>query len=219
MLEAVASILLTGWKMMQTKALIEKGSEKEEDALSSQVSTYNFANQGSMSSTRSSSLDLLLEAIDAGIIPLVNRLIESNIEYNSHERAYGSIRVKIACTHIVAAMFGIAQCDKTAIGIARIFEGAGIESVYKNTYSNAMQDRGRHVQNLIPSTVNLLQSTINEAQHYLNDKSGKSFPLLNLLEGTLLALGSMCGSRFCSFKSREEISNEAMIISVRFNLN
>ena len=172
-----------------------------------------------MSSTRSSSLDLLLEAIDAGIIPLVNRLIESNIEYNSHERAYGSIRVKIACTHIVAAMFGIAQCDKTAIGIARIFEGAGIESVYKNTYSNAMQDRGRHVQNLIPSTVNLLQSTINEAQHYLNDKSGKSFPLLNLLEGTLLALGSMCGSRFCSFKSREEISNEAMIISVRFNLN
>ena len=215
MLEAVASILLTGWKMMQRRSLSENiaGNEKENNTVSSmQTSTYDYANLGSMSSTRSSSLDLLLETIDAGIIPVVNRLIESNIDYNSHERAYGSIRMKIACSHIVAAMFGIAQCDKTAIGITRIFEGSGVDSVYKKTYGNAIQ--GRHVQNLIPSTVNLLQSTITEAQHHLNDKSGKDYPLLNLLEGTLLALGSMCGSRFCSFKTRGDASNEAVIISV-----
>ena len=163
MLEATAMILVQGWISIQVETSTTHGSVDE------------HVNDKS----NPASLGLLLESLDAGIIPLLSRLLDSRLDVSDPDRAYGDIRLKIAINHIIAALFGIAQCDKTNIGFARIFEALG------NTHY------------LIPSAVALLGSTIATIQQ----NNSVKLPIPALLEACLLALGSMCGSRYCSFNS------------------
>jgi len=158
MLEATAMIMVQGWKKIQTQLY------------------------GGQESNNSVPLELLLESLDAGIIPLISRLIDSRLDLNDQENVYGDIRLKISLCHIIGALFGIGQCDETNIGFSRIFEALG------NTHY------------LIPSTVALLGSTITATQQ-ISHASQEQLPISALLEANLLALGSMCGSRYCSFSS------------------
>jgi len=167
MLEAIAMILVQGWKDIQVQAYNIDGSRHND----------NRRDHGNPAP-----LGLLLECLDAGIIPLLSRLLDSRIDLNDAENSYGDIRLKIALCHIIGALFGIGQCDKTNIGFARTFEALG-NSHY-----------------LIPTSVALLGSTITATQEY-NSSSQSQLPLTALLEANLLALGSMCGSRYCSFNS------------------
>ena len=169
MLEAVATILVQGWKMMQRDVatrMLEEGI-------------------GSGSSSRS--LELLLEALDGGIVPLISRILNSAQEFSLSEKAYADTRTKIAVCHCVSAMFGIGRGDATNIGFARIFEAMG----------------NRH--RIISQILFLLGSIVPEAQK--NASQGRSIekdiPLLQLLEANLLAAGSICGSEFCSFGSMD----------------
>ncbi len=166
MLEAIAMILVQGWKSIQIETCDVHG-----------ISDESLNENGN-----SAPLGLLLESLDAGIVPLLSRLLDSRIDVNDPDKAYGDIRLKIAINHIIAAIFGIGQCDNTNIGFARIFEALG------NTHY------------LIPSAVALLGSTIVTTQQS-NSASTTKLPISALLEASLLALGSMCGSRYCSFNS------------------
>ncbi len=166
MMEAIAMILVQGWKTIQVQTHSNDASHDEYK--------HDHGNSGP--------LGLLLESLDAGIIPLLSRLIDSRVELSDAEHGYGDIRMKIALCHIIGALFGIGQCDQTNIGFARIFEALG------NTHY------------LIPITVALLGSTINATQQH-SGASQRPLPIPALLEANLLALGSMCGSRYCSFNS------------------
>ncbi len=162
MLEAIAMILVQGWKDIQTQS-------------------YNFDDNDYGENGNPAPLSLLLESLDAGIVPLVNRLLDTRVE-DDVEKGYRDIRLQIALCHIIAAIFGIGQCDKTNVGFSRIFEALG-NSHY-----------------LIPMTVSLLGSTITAIQKHATGSTNQ-LPIPALLEANLLALGSMCGSRFCSFSS------------------
>ena len=164
MLEAIAMILVQGWKNIQMQSNSDEST------------SYDQSRNGNPAP-----LGLLLESLDAGIVPLLSRLIDSRIE-DDPDKSYENVRLKIALCHIIGALFGIGQCDKSNIGFARIFEALG------NTHY------------LIPSTVALLGSTINAVQQY-NSISNNQLPIPALLEANLVALGSMCGSRYCSFNS------------------
>ena len=173
MLEAVASILVQGWKSMQ-----REGTDR-----------MLVGERGQHVSTRgsSSSLELLLEALDAGLVPLISRILNSSQEFTASERAYADTRTRIAICHCVSAMFGIGRGDTTSIGFARIFEAMG------------------NNHRVIPQILYLLGSIAPEVQN--NAAQGRStdrdIPLLQLLEANLLAAGSICGSEFCSFGSMD----------------
>ncbi len=164
MLEAIAMILVQGWKSIQIESCNVDG-------------TNNVNENGNPLA-----LGLLLESLDAGIIPLLSRLLDSRLDVSDPDRAYADIRLKIAINHIIGALFGIGQCDASNIGFARIFEALG------NTHY------------LIPSAVALLGSTIVTTQQG-GSASTTKLPIPALLEASLIALGSMCGSRYCSFNS------------------
>jgi hypothetical protein len=179
MLEAIAMILVHGWKDIQVQSY-------EVD----QITNNN------LQSGNSAPLELLLEALDAGIIPLVSRLLDTRIEQDT-EKIYQDVRLKISLCHIIGALFGIGHCDQSNIGFARIFEAIG------NTHY------------LIPMTVALLTSSINAVQHYMAGTQ-THLPIPSLLEANLLALGSMCGSRFCSFSSEGKDGDKAVLHLVSY---
>jgi len=216
MLEASAVILVGGWKVIQKSASNDhQGSSKE--SISPRKWGNNNGNLSNMhvndSSSTSSSLDLLLEALDGGIIPLVSHIIDSQIEYHEDNKACSSIRVKTACCHIIAAIFGICECDKTNIGFVRLYEAIEVNASnwgYQNGTRNSNVRGGGNGQNLISSAVSLLQSTANEARHYAAHMhgSGSKLPLLKLVEANLLSLGSICGASVCSFSSSRDIASE-----------
>lgn len=226
MLEASAVILVGGWKVIQKSAsndqsISQKGKDFVNYGSKKSISPRKWGNNngslgnmhGNDSSSTSSSLDLLLEALDGGIIPLVSHIIDSQIEYHEENKACSSIRVKTACCHIVAAIFGICECDKTNIGFVRLYEAIEVNASnwgYQNGMRNSNARGGGNGQNLISSTVSLLQSTANEARRYAahEDGPGSKLPLLKLVEANLLSLGSICGASVCHFSSSRDIASE-----------
>ncbi len=171
-LEAIASILVGGWKAIQKESIDERSK------VESHQSSHNR-----QQSESSKSLALLLEALDAGIVPLISRFLSMEQEFNDSESAYASARVKIATCHIVAAIFGIGRSDTTNIGFSRIFEAMG----------------NRH--RIIPLIIYLLGSVAPAMQTFAGQgtRVDKMIPIAQLLEATLLAAGNVCGSDFCSF--------------------
>ena len=169
MLEAVAAILVQGWKLMQNNVATRMLGEES----------------GSGSSSRP--LEVLLEALDAGIVPLISRILNSAQDFSPADKGYADTRTKIAACHCVSAMFGIGRGDERNIGFSRIFEAMG----------------NRH--RIISQILYLLGSIVPEVQN--NASQGRSIekdiPLLQLLEANLLSAGSICGSEFCSFGSMD----------------
>lgn len=169
MLEAIASILVQGWKSIQREG------------------THNEMDQSSSIRGGSKSLEALLETLDAGLVPLISRILNSSQEFAASERTYADTRTRIAVCHCVSAMFGIGRGDATTMGFSRIFEAMG----------------NRH--RIIPQILYLLGSIVPEVQN--NTSQGRSVeknvPLLQLLEANLIATGSICGSDFCSFGSMD----------------
>ena len=175
MLEAIASILVQGWKTIQSE-----GADKTLD--NSNRLNQHLSVQGS-----SKSVEMLIETLDAGIVPLISRMLNSNQEFTPSERVYADTRTRIAVCHCVSAMFGIGRGDSTSLGFSRIFEAMG------------------NHHRIIPQILFLLGSVVPEAQK--NASQGRSIekdiPLLQLLEANLLAAGSICGADFCSFGSMD----------------
>jgi hypothetical protein len=168
MLEAIASILVQGWKSIQNEG--------------SHIDHYSPSNNGS-----SKSLEVLLESLDAGLVPLISRILNSNQEFAASERSYADTRARIAVCHSVSAIFGIGRGDVSTMGFSRIFEAMG----------------NRH--RIIPQILYLLGSVVPEVQKNASQgrNTEKDIPLLQLLEAILLATGGICGSDFISFGSMD----------------
>lgn len=198
MLEAVASVLVYGWKVIQN----EGGSSTKD-----KVSRTNL--------TASSALDLLLEAIDAGIIPFVSYIIESKIDYNDHDKAHANMRLKIAGLTSIAALFGICQSDKTSIGMPRLYEavyantGPSNDNMGYPTFNNNIQStRYVNQRDVISSLLILLRTIVSESHQNISRTTEHQYHLPHgkLVESCLLAAGSVCGSSFCPFNSFLKLS-------------
>ena len=180
MLEAVASILLQSWKLIQNDAPNQKLQDEFGDGSSSV------------------SLQVLFEVLDAGIIPLLSRILNSPQEFQPRENVYAETRMRIAACHCVAALFGIGRCDSSKLGLPRVFEAMG----------------NRH--RIIPEVLSQMGLILPEVQKRVSQgiSLDKDLPLTQLLEAVLIASGSTCGSEFLSFGSME-FSKEYDLSSVR----
>eukprot|EP00957_Ditylum_brightwellii_P177226 13500888-Ditylum_brightwellii.AAC.1 len=134
MLEAGAIIMNRAWTQLKCKSSSDS-DEDDEDVDSPPMMPGNsfyggdehmgqygsIHGGGSSMNLSKSNLDLLLEAIDAGAIPLASLVVFSKIEFHDQPKACGSIRAKIACCRLLSAMFGIARSDGTSIGLSRLY--------------------------------------------------------------------------------------------------
>jgi hypothetical protein len=65
------------------------------------------------------------EALDAGIVPFISRILNSAQDFSPAKKDYTDTRTKVAACHYVSVMFGIGRGDERNIGFVRIFEAMG----------------------------------------------------------------------------------------------
>lgn len=133
-------------------------------------------------------LDRLLEAIDAGVISIMTRIFFTKMDWESQDKSAGAMKAREACCRMLCAMFGIARNDDTGIGQVRLYS-----AVDAAAYSQ------KPLRNVVTATLGTLQTSANYARRALMG-GGIQAPhyhaaLMDLVESSLLAAGSMCGSQ------------------------
>ena len=136
-------------------------------------------------------LDRLIEAIDAGAISYVSKVLNTKIDWESKDKAAGGMKGRAASCRFLCCLFGIALTDDTGIGMRRLMDAVD---------SDAHSYRGgeRSPSNIIEATLGVLQNASNQARKALMGSitQGPHYQnaLMDLVDAALLAAGSMCGS-------------------------
>jgi hypothetical protein len=132
-------------------------------------------------------LDRLLEAIDAGAISIMSRILFTKMDWESQDKSVGAMKAREACCRMLCAMFGIARNDDTGIGQVRLYN-----AVDAAAYSQ------KPPRNVVTATLGTLQTSASYARRALMgggiQASHYHAALMDLVESSLLAAGSMCGS-------------------------
>ena len=137
-------------------------------------------------------LDRLIEVIDAGVIPYISKVLNSKIDWESRDKAVGAMKGRTAACRLLCCVFGIALTDPTAIGMRRLMEAVETDArAYRGTTERAPS-------NLIEAALSVLQTASSLARKALlgSLSQGPHYQaaLMDLVDASLLAAGSMCGS-------------------------
>lgn len=136
-------------------------------------------------------LDSLIEMIDAGAIPYLSRVVNSKIDWESKDKAVGAMKARSASCKVLCCLFGIALNDDTGIGMRRLMEAVDVDS-------HSYRGGERSPRNLIEATLAVLQTSSGLARQILlgSLSQGPHYQtaLMDLVDASLLAAGSMCGS-------------------------
>mmetsp|Transcript_17915 Transcript_17915/g.27692 ORF Transcript_17915/g.27692 Transcript_17915/m.27692 type:complete len:2216 (+) Transcript_17915:60-6707(+) len=152
---------------------------------------YEWKRHSKSDGAASELLDRLLEAVDAGAIPTLSKVLTSKLDLDSQDKAVGGMKARDAACRILSAMFGIARSDKTGIGMERLYDAVDTDAY---TYSRGGRDTPR---NIVTTTLWMLQTGAQKAKEELmGGQKGAHYSaaLMDLVEAALLAAGSMCGS-------------------------
>jgi hypothetical protein len=135
-------------------------------------------------------LDRLIEALDVGAITYLFRVLTSKMDWESRDKSAGGMKARSAACRIVCCLFGIALTDETAIGMRRLMDACDAD---QNGRQNSKGPR-----NIMEAVLTALQNSLNHAHRMLigGVSRGAHYQaaLLDLVETSLLATGSMCGS-------------------------
>jgi hypothetical protein len=135
-------------------------------------------------------LDRLIEALDVGAITYLFQVLTSKMDWESRDKSAGGMKARSAACRIVCCLFGIALTDETAIGMRRLMDACDAD---QNGRKNSKGPR-----NIMEAVLTALQNSLNHAHRMLigGVSRGAHYQaaLLDLVETSLLATGSMCGS-------------------------
>jgi len=136
-------------------------------------------------------LDRLIELVDSGAIPYLSKVMNSKIDWESKDKAVGAMKARTAACRLLSCLFGVALNDDTGIGMRRLMEAVEADS-------RAYRGGDRSPSDLIEATLAVLQSSSNLARRAmmgsLNQGPHYQAALMDLVDASLLAVGSMCGS-------------------------
>ena len=142
------------------------------------------------SGAESELLDRLIEALDNGAITYLFRVLTSQMDWDSRDKSAGGMKARSAACRLVCCLFGIALTDETAIGMRRLMEACDADQ------TNRRNSKGP--RNIMEAVLTVLQNCLNYAHKMLigGESRGLHYQaaLLDLVEASLLATGSMCGS-------------------------
>jgi len=135
-------------------------------------------------------LDRLIEALDAGTITYLFRVMNSKIDWESRDKSSGGMKARSAACQLLCCLFGIAMTDETAIGMRRLMDACDDDQSQRRVRKGP--------RNIMEAVLTVLQKSLNEAHKLLvgGMERGPHYQaaLLDLVESSLLATGSMCGS-------------------------
>jgi len=135
-------------------------------------------------------LDRLIEALDAGTITYLFRVMNSKMDWESRDKSSGGMKARSAACQLLCCLFGIAMTDETAIGMRRLMD------VCDDDQSQRRSRKGP--RNVMEAVLTVLQKSLNVAHKMLVGGMARGphyqAALLDLVESSLLATGSMCGS-------------------------
>jgi len=135
-------------------------------------------------------LDRLIEALDAGTITYLFRVMNSKMDWESRDKSSGGMKARSAACRLVCCLFGIAMTDETAIGMRRLMDACDDDQ------SQRMARKGP--RNIMETVLTVLQKSLVEAHKMLVGGTSRGphyqAALLDLVECSILATGSMCGS-------------------------
>jgi len=135
-------------------------------------------------------LDRLIEALDAGTITYLFRVMNSKIDWESRDKSSGGMKARSVTCQLLCCLFGIAMTDETAIGMRRLMDACDDDQSQRRVRKGP--------RNVMEAVLTVLQKSLNEAHKLLvgGMTRGPHYQaaLLDLVESTLLATGSMCGS-------------------------
>mmetsp|Transcript_13508 Transcript_13508/g.31750 ORF Transcript_13508/g.31750 Transcript_13508/m.31750 type:complete len:2174 (+) Transcript_13508:146-6667(+) len=135
-------------------------------------------------------LDRLIEALDAGTITYLFRVMNSKIDWDSRDKSSGGMKARSAACQLLCCLFGIAMTDETAIGMRRLMDACDDDQSQRHVRKGP--------RNVMEAVLTVLQKSLNGAHKMLAGgiTRGPHYQaaLLDLVESSLLATGSMCGS-------------------------
>jgi FYVE zinc finger/WW domain len=129
-------------------------------------------------------VDRLLEAVDAGAISSLSRILFTKIEWESQDKAVGAMKARDAACRMLTAMFGMAQSDEMAH--QRLWDVVNADAYSRNP-----------PRTIVTGTLGVLQAAGKVGRSsLLGDRTGPHFhaAVMDLIESSLYAVGSMCGS-------------------------
>mmetsp|Transcript_10306 Transcript_10306/g.28438 ORF Transcript_10306/g.28438 Transcript_10306/m.28438 type:complete len:2169 (+) Transcript_10306:173-6679(+) len=150
-------------------------------------------------------LDRLIEVLDAGVVPYLSRVVSTKIEWDSSTKAVGGMKAKAAAMRILSCIFGIALTDKTLIGMRRLMDAVDADAQgYR---------RGEKLpKNLMEAGLSCLQTSSNKARSSLisggHDEAHYQTAVTELVDASLLAAGSLCGSSVAPGGSEGEMFSD-----------
>ena len=146
-------------------------------------------------------LDTLIEMIDAGAIPYISKVVNMKVEWDSRDKAVGGMKGRTASCRLLCGLFGIALTDDTGIGMRRLMDAVDADARSYNRARSSSDNSRRVPTNIIEATLGVLQSSSNLAGKVMVGSAGANQQgehyqsvLMDLVEASLLAVGSMCGS-------------------------
>lgn len=136
-------------------------------------------------------LDRLIEVIDAGVMPYLSRVLNLKIDWDARDSPVGTMKAKAAACRLLCCLFGIALTDETAIGMRRLMDAVDSDA---RSYRRAE----RSPRNIMEAAASILQAASSRARASLVGEvsygAHYQSALFDLVDATLLATGSMCGS-------------------------
>ena len=142
------------------------------------------------SGAESQNLDRLIEAIDVGAITHLFGVLTTKFDWESRDKSAGGMKARTAACQLLCCLFGIALTDETAIGMRRLMDASDTDQNHRRS--------GKGPRNIIEAVLTVLQYALSHAHKMLvgGDSRGPHYQaaLLDLVEASILATGSMCGS-------------------------
>jgi len=153
----------------------------------SSVLTFTWQHNSGASSEL---LDRLIEALDAGAITYLFRVLTSKMDWDSRDKSSGGMKARSAACQLLCCLFGISLTDETAIGMRRLMDACDADQAQRRVKKgprNIMEAALTVLQNALTQAHKMLVGGVSRGPHY-------QAALLDLVESSLLAAGSMCGS-------------------------
>jgi hypothetical protein len=136
-------------------------------------------------------LDRLIEALDAGAITHLFRVLTSQMDWDSRDKSAGGMKARSAACGILCCLFGLALGDDTTIGMRRLMEACDADQA--NRRKNTKGPR-----NIFEAVLTVMQTALGQAHKAVVGRTTRSpqyqAALLDIVEASLLSTGSMCGS-------------------------
>lgn len=135
-------------------------------------------------------LDRLIEALDAGTITYLFRVMTSKMDWESRDKSSGGMKARSAACQLLCCLFGIALTDETAIGMRRLMDSCDADQAQRRVKKGP--------RNIMEAVLTVLQTALNHAHKMMLEGTNRGphyqAALMDLTESAILGAGSMCGS-------------------------